>query len=169
MLDRRTVQPVVKLLLVLGGLLVMWGFLSNLPGVERLIPRTPVSLGATIGALLTLGVVAVLVYASAKVRPLVQTTVPGPADLVRDAATILTYAVLFVAVLVAHAGFEPFVEPFLRGPAMGWAYDLFFLVVALVPTVVVAATMYGNLDELSTLITERVVGPDDGDGSDGER
>lgn len=160
-IDERTLKPVVKLLLIAGALFVMWGLLANLPGVDALIPTTPVSFGAVVGAFMTLGIVAVLGYAAFQLEPLLVQWLRGPADLVADIASIAKHAVLFVAVITAHAGLGALVVPSLAAVDLVWTYNAFFLVLALVPTVMVGVRLLGNVDALATLIVERLGSPED--------
>ncbi len=127
------------------------------------------SVGAVVGALMTLGIVAVLGYAAFQLEPLLVQWLGGPADLVADAASIVKHAVLFVAVLTAHAGLGALVVPSLATVGLVWTYNAFFLVLALVPTVMIGVRLFGNFDALATLIVERVgaAGDDEADDSRG--
>lgn len=165
-IDERTLKPVVKLLLIAGALFLMWGLLANLPGVDTLIPATPVSYGAVVGAFMTLGIVAVLAYAAFQLEPLLVQWLAGPADLVADVASIVKHTVLFVAVITAHAGLGALVVPSLTAVDLVWTYNAFFLVLALVPTVMIGVRLFGNFDALATLIVERL-GPHEDDDADG--
>jgi hypothetical protein len=163
--DETRLVSAVKLLLVVGALFVTWVMVTNLPGAAALVPSTEVSYAALLGALVTLGVVAVLGYVAVTVEPLVESALTGPADLVSDAASLVEHLVLFVAVVTAYRGFEPVVDPSLDAVGLAWAYHLLFLALALVPTAVVAVRMYANVDELATLLAGRVTD----DGTDDER
>lgn len=155
-LEERTLKPVVKLLLVAGSLLLLWGMVSNLPGIDALIPGTGVSFGALVGALLTIAIVTVLVYVAVRIEPVITQVLRGPADVVADVASIAKHALLFVAVLTAHSGLAPLVTPILEGVDLVWTYDLLFLVLALVPTAVIAIRLIGNLDAFAAGITGAV-------------
>lgn len=48
-IDERTLEPVVKFLLVAGALFLLWGLVSALHGIDLLIPTTTVTLGTAIG------------------------------------------------------------------------------------------------------------------------
>jgi hypothetical protein len=152
--DRAT--TVVRLLLAAGALVVLWGLLSSLPGVERLVPVADVSYAAVIGAVMTVAVVAVLLAVAVVVQPLAFVALSGPTDLVAAAASIARHLVLFVAVLVAHAGLKPLFEPTLAATDFLWVYDLLFLALALVPTLIVAARTFGNVTPVANLVTERL-------------
>lgn len=169
-IDGRSLKPVIKLLLVFAGLLVLWGMVTSLPGIERVIPDTPVTFGATVGAVFALAIVAVLAFAAMKVDTLFVETLEGPNELVSDAATIAKHFLLFVAVLVAHSGLAPLFAAFMAGPQLMWLYDLAFLVLAVIPVAIIAVTMYRNIDAASERITSRVSGGgDDGRATDGSR
>jgi hypothetical protein len=162
-LDEGTLEPLVKLLLIAGALFVMWALLSNLPGVDAVIPTTPVSYGAVIGGVLTVAIVAVLAYVAVRVEPLLKQVLGGPADLVADAASIAKHLLLFVAVLTAHSGLGGLVVPSLSAVDLVWTYDALFLVLALVPTAVVGVRLFGNVDAFATLLVDRVGSAEDGD------
>lgn len=160
-LDERTLKPVVKLVLTAGALLFVWALVSNLPGIDAVVPQTAVTFGAVLGALLTLGIVAVLTVVALKVEPLVVQALTGPRDVVGDAASIAKHVVLFVAVITAHSGFAPLVVPPLAFVGLAWTYDMLFLVVALVPTAVIAIRMANNVDEVASLVSDRLTSADD--------
>lgn len=154
--DERTLKPVVKLLLVVGALFLMWALISNLPGIDAIIPETAVTYGAVLGAAVTLGIVAVLTYVALRLEPLVVQAFAGPSEVVSDVASIAKHVVLFVAVIAAHSGLAPLVIPVLEPVDLAWTYDMLFLLLALIPTAVIAVRMYGNIDEVASLITGRM-------------
>ncbi|MFB6303142.1 MAG: hypothetical protein ABEH78_09820 [Haloferacaceae archaeon] len=154
--DERTLKPVVKLLLLVGALFLMWALVTNLPGVDALIPETAVTYGAVLGAAVTLGIVAVLLFVALRLEPLVVQAFAGPREVVSDIASMAKHVVLFVAVITAHSGLTPLVMPSLEAVDLAWTYDMLFLVLALIPTVVIAIRMYGNFDEVATLLTGRM-------------
>ena len=159
-IDERTLKPVVKFLLVAGALFLLWGLVSALPGVGLLIPTTSVTIGAAIGAGLTLALVATLGYVAWALEDLLREALEGPTDVAEDFASLAKHLVLFVAVLVAHRGLAPLVVPGLAAVELAWAYDPVFLLLALVPTTVVVLRMLGNVGEVSALITARFTGAD---------
>lgn len=158
--DEDRLQQVIKLLLVVAGLVLVWGLVTNLPGLDTLVPTTEVTIGAVVGAIVTLALVAALVYVAVHLEVLVAEALSGPGDLVADGASILKYVVLFVAVVVAYDGFAPLVTPTLATAGLAWTYDLLFLVLALVPTVLVVLAMYGNFDPAAAVITDRLTDED---------
>lgn len=165
--DERTLKPVIKLLLIVGALLLVWALVSNLPGIDAVIPETGVTFGAVLGALMTLGIVSVLTAVALKLEPLVGQVLTGPSDVVADAASIAKHVVLFVAVITAHSGFAPLVVPPLAFVGLAWTYDMLFLVVALVPTAIIAIRMAGNVDEVASLISGRLTSSEDDERGDG--
>lgn len=165
--EERTLKPIVKLLLVAGALFLLWGLVSNLPGIDAIVPETAVTFGAVLGAAVTLGIVAVLGYVAFKIEPLLIQALAGPVEVVSDVASMAKHGVLFAAVITAHAGFAPLFTPPLEAVDLAWTYELLFLVLALVPTVVIAVRMYGNVDEVATLVTARLSTAGSEDRSDG--
>lgn len=166
-LDEQTLKPVVKLLLMVGALLLMWALVSNLPGVDVFIPQTVVTYGAVLGATMTLGIVAVLTVVALKLEPLVVQVLAGPSDIVADVASMAKQFVLFVAVITAHSGLAPLFVPPLATVGLAWTYDMLFLVLALIPTAIIAVRMSGNIDEVASLVTSRLASTDDED-ADGD-
>lgn len=165
-LDERTLKPVVKLLLIVGALMLMWALVSNLPGIDAVIPQTAVTFGAVLGAMLTLGIVAVLTVVAVRIEPLVTQVLTGPKSVVADAASMTKHFLLFVAVITAHSGLEPLVVPPLRFVGLAWTYDMLFLVLALVPTAIIATRTSGNVDEVASLISGRLTSSEDDDRND---
>lgn len=164
-LEKRTLEPVVKLLLMAVALVFMWALVSNLPGIDAFVPQTAVTYGAVVGAMLTLGIVAVLTTVAFRLEPLVVQLLSGPSDVVDDAASIATHVVLFVAVVTAYRGLAPLVVPSLDAVDLVWTYDMLFLAVSLVPMGVIALKLAANLDEVASLISERLTSSaDDGRG-----
>lgn len=157
-IDEHTLKPVVKFLLVAGAIFLLWGLVSTLPGIDLLIPTTSVTLGTAIGAVLTLALVAALGYVAWKIESLLAQALAGPVDVADDVASLAKHLVLFVTVLVAHRGLEPLIEPALGSLELAWTYDLVFLGLALIPTTVVVIRMFGNLSEVTAIITARVTG-----------
>lgn len=163
--DDDRLQQVVKLLLGVAGLVLVWGMVTNLPGLDTLVPTTEVTIGALVGAVVTLALVAALGYVAVHLEVLVTEALSGPGDLVADVASLLKYVVLFVAVVVAYDGLAPLVRPPVEAAGLAWTYDLLFFVLALVATVMVVVRMYGNLDLAAAVITDRLT---DGDRTEPE-
>lgn len=153
-IDRTTTRWVGKVLLATLSLIVLLSLVSLLPGIDRLIPGSPVTFIALVGAIVTLAIVALLVSLAPKVATLVRSTLDGPRPVVDDVAIISQLLVVFVAIIVGHRGLAPAIVPLLDGIA--WMYDLMFFVLALPPLVIVAYHMYGSLDPMAELLADRV-------------
>lgn len=160
-LDDDTVLVTTKLvvaMLALSGLLTL---VSLLPGVDRLIPGTPVSFVALIGAAVTLAVVGLLLLLAPTLAELVRSTVTGPASVVEDVAAIVNLFVVLLAVLVAHRGLAPAITPLLDSAA--WTYDVVFLAFALPPLAILAARLYVSLDPISEHLATKLTGSERND------
>ena len=157
-LDRDAVQSISKLVLATLSLLVLLYLVSVLPGVDRLIPGTPVTVAAIAGAVVTIAIVALLLYLAPALAALVRSTVDGPEAVVDDVAAIVHLFVVLIAVLVAHRGLEPAVAPLLDGVA--WVYDVVFFALALPPLAILAARLYVSLDPISELLADKLTGSD---------
>ncbi|MFC7140649.1 hypothetical protein ACFQMA_12550 [Halosimplex aquaticum] len=164
-LDSDTVQRAVgpeavesasKVLLGTGALVFVLLLASLLPGLDRLLPETRVTLAAVIGALATLAVVGLLLYLASGLAALTRLALDGPAAIVEHVASAVHWLVVLAAVLVAHAGLAPAVTPLLDG-ARG-TYDVAFLLLALAPLVIVAARLSVAVDPLAELVADSVAG-----------
>lgn len=167
-IDERQIKPVVKLLLVAGTLFLMWGLISNLPGIDAIIPATGVTYGALVGALLTLGIVAVLAYVAVRIEPVLTQVIHGPGDAVAAVASIAKHAILFVAVITAHSGLAPLVTSALDAADLVWTYDLLFLALALLPTAVIGIRLVLHIDEFAGLIAAAVTSSEPAAGDSAE-
>ncbi|SFB74069.1 hypothetical protein SAMN05444422_101629 [Halobiforma haloterrestris] len=154
-MDRETVQSVGKLLLATLSAILLLSLLSVLPGVGRVIPGTPVTFVAVVGAVVTVAIVGLLLWLAPALASLVRSTADGPPSVVDDVASIVQLFVVLVAVLVAHRGLEPAIAPLLG--RLAWTYDVLFLVLALGPLAILAARIYVSLDPIAELLAERVV------------
>ena len=156
--DRETVRTVTKTLLGAGALLAVAYLLTLLPGVDRLVPRTPVTFAALIGAVVTLAVVALLLAAAPKLAALAWMALDGPTELVENVAGLVYWLVVLAAVLLAHAGLAGALLALFDGAV--WLYDVVFLLLALGPVAVVAACLYAIVDPAAEALTDRIAGSD---------
>lgn len=154
-IDTDAVEPVVRIGLAILAMAALLGLALLLPGTDWIVLEPAVSVADIVFGIGTLGIVAGLFYLAPRVRTLVSSWLQGPADVVASAAAVATYLVDFVAVLVAHQGFAPFVRPLLR-PA--WLYDAVFAVAALGLLAVIAYRFWLALDPITSLLTEKVAG-----------
>lgn len=167
---RDAVRAVAKLLLGAVGVVVTLWLVSLLPGIDRVVPLTPVTLVAVASAVATLVVVALLLFAAPKVARLVRVALDGPRRVVEHVASIAYWLVVLAAVLVAHGGLAGLAAPLLGG--LAWVYDAAFLLLALPPVVFVVARLTVTVDPLADLIAGVVAGGEaeatgDGAPSDG--
>ncbi|MDQ2051962.1 hypothetical protein RBH26_15905 [Natronolimnohabitans sp. A-GB9] len=153
-LDRDVVQSVSKLVLATLSLLFVLGLVTVLPGVDRLVPGTPITFVAIVSAIVTIVVVGLLLSLAPALATLVRSTLEGPESVVEDVAAVSQLFVVLVAVLVAHRGLAPAIVPILDG--MTWIYDVVFLAFALPPLAILAARLYVSLDPISELLAEKV-------------
>lgn len=154
--DRETVRSVTKILLGAGALVAFAYLLTLLPGVDRLVPQTPVTFAALIGAVATLVVVALLLFAAPKLASLTRLSLDGPRKLVESLASLVYWLVVLGAVLIAHTGFSGLLLPFFEG--VTWLYDVLFLLAALPAVAVIAARLYAVIDPAAELFADRVAG-----------
>ena len=153
-IEYETVRTIGKLVLTTLSLLFLLSLVSLLPGVGRLIPGTPVTFAAVVGAVVTVAIVALLLYLAPALAKLVRSTLEGPTHVVDDVSDIVQLLVVFVAVLVAHRGLEPAIVPLLG--SVTWVYDVVFFAIALPPLSILAARLYVSLDPMAELLADRV-------------
>ncbi|WP_459192830.1 hypothetical protein [Halosimplex sp. J119] len=160
------VESASKIVLGTGALAVVLALASLLPGLDLLIPRAPVTLTAVVGALVTVAVVALLLYLASGLAALTRLALDGPAELVEHVASVVHWLVVLAAILVAHAGLAPAASPLFDDAH--WVYDLTFLLLALAPLTIVAVRLYVSIDPLAELVADDVAGPTNGADPDEE-
>ncbi len=153
-LSTDTLTPLVREALIVVALVAFVGLGLLLPGTGQDIPGTGIELGHLVVAAGTVGIVGTLIWAGPQIRTAVVDALSGPSRVVEDAASIVRNLVAFAAVLIAHWGLEPVLVPLLELP---WAYDLGFLLIALVPLGVIAYRLYTSLDPLAAFVTDGLV------------
>lgn len=175
--DRETVHSASRIAIAALALVGVLYLSSLLPGVDRLVPFTPITFAAVAGAVVTVAVVALLLFAAPKAASLTRTALHRRAATERvervaeNGAAMAYWLVVLAAVLVAHRGFAGAVVPLLDGFA--WAYDAALLIAAFVPLVFLVARLTVTVDPLAELVADRVAGtepsgdvePDAADGS----
>lgn len=158
--DRKTVQVLAKTLVAFVSLVVLLYIARLLPGVDRLVPQTPVTFAAAVGAVVTALLAGLLVFAAPKLASLTRMSFDGPEAVVENVASVVYWIVVLAAILVAHRGFAEAVVPLFGGSE--WLYDIIFLLAALPVLTFIAVCLYENLDPTAELIAETVSGDSDG-------
>lgn len=153
---RRTVKSVAKVLGAAAAVVFLLYLASLLPGIDRLLPAAPISLGAAVSAIAAAAVAALLLYVAPGLAALTRLFARGPKDVVENLAAIVHWLVVLVAVLVAHRGIEPAASALVDGRLA--LYDAVFLLLALPPLSIVAARLYVTLDPAADLVADRLVG-----------
>lgn len=152
--SRDTVRSVSKLLLGATALVFVLYLVTLLPGVDRLVPRTPVTFAAVVSAVATVVVAGLLLYAAPKLALVTRTAVDGPREVVGNVASVAYWLAVLAAVLVAHRGLAGLVTPVLADGT--WLYDLGFLLLALPAVAIIAARLYDALDPGADVLADRV-------------
>lgn len=155
-IDRRTVRSVAKVLLAAVSLALVLYLATLLPGVDRLLPGTPVTYAAIVSAIVTAVLVTLLFFVAPKFASLTRMALDGPKVVVENLASVVYWLVVLAAILVAHRGFAGAVVPVFGG--IGWLYDAIFLVAALPAVAFVAVRLYSSLDPGADLIADRIAG-----------
>ena len=160
--DRDAVRSASRVAIAALALVGVLYLFTLLPGVDRLVPLTPVTFAAVASAVVTAAVVALLAYAAPKVATLTRAALHRTdaaahvERVVENAGAMAYWLVVLAAVLVAHRGLAGAVVPLIGGFA--WAYDAAFLIAAFVPLVFVVARLTVTVDPLSELVADRVTG-----------
>lgn len=157
--DHGTVRSVAKILLGIPALIFLVWLVSLLPGIDRLLPRTAISIWAILGAVVTVVLVALLVSVAPKLASLTRQALDGPPDVVENLASIVLWGVILVAVLVAHGGLAGVIVPLLGG--ISWIYDVTFLLLSVPPVFGIAARLFDSLDPGADLVADVIVGESD--------
>lgn len=153
--DHRTARSVGKVLFAALAAVFLTVVATLLPGIERLIPGTGISVAVLLRAVVTLAVAVALGYIASGLATLTHAAV-GHRPVAEHAGSVVYWLVVLAAVLLVHWGLAP-----LAGAALGggiWLYDTAFMLVALGPLAVVAGRLYATLDPLADLFAERVAG-----------
>jgi hypothetical protein len=160
--DHETVRSASRVAITALALVGVLYLFTLLPGMDRLVPRTPVTFAAVATAVLSLAVVALLVYAAPRLASLARTSLhrAEATDHVETVAEnvggVVYWIVVLVAVLVAHAGLGAAIAPILGG--LAWTYDAAFLLASLVPLVFLVTRLTVTVDPLSTIVADRIAG-----------
>jgi hypothetical protein len=168
--DRDSVRSASRIAIAALALVGVLYLFTLLPGVDRLVPLTPITFAAVASAVVTVAVVALLAYAAPKVASLTRAALhrTDAADhverIAENGGAMAYWLVVLAAVLVAHSGLAGAVVPLLDGFA--WAYDAAFLLASLVPLVFVVARLTVTVDPLSELVADRVSGSESAGGAD---
>lgn len=149
-------RPVIKLVLALIGLFALRFIVTNLPGLDTGIPETPISFATVAGGLITLIMVAIVANFGREIEPRIVRAISGPIEVITDLAQAVKFLVFLVAIILAYGGINTMVVPFLVPDPGMWVYDALFLLIALVPTIVIARAIFDNLDEMTDVLTEQV-------------
>ena len=152
--SHETVRSVSKLALGVIAILFLLGIVRLLPGIERIIPGTDLSLLALLGAAVSLALAGLLVHAAPGFATLIRGFIDASPDLGAHIASVGYWLVMLFAVLVVHRGVRPATNGVLGG--VGWRYDLVFLVVSLVPVTIIAARLHASLDPAAEEISRTV-------------
>lgn len=153
---RTAARSLAKLTLAACSLVLLAFLVSLLPGIDRLVPGTPVSVLAVVGAIASTLVAAILLYAAQRLAAITRLVLDGPRELIEDVAAIVHWLVVLAAILVAHAGWAALAEPVLDGFA--WAYDVAFLLLSVPILVVLAVRLYVALDPAADVVADSVAG-----------
>lgn len=146
-------RPVVKLLVTLIGLKILEFIVVRLPNLGASIPDVPITFRAVAVAIVSLIMAGILVNFGREIEPRLERVLPGPDEIVADVAEIVKLLAFLAAVLVVYDRLGGVVVPFLGDV---WIYNVVFLLIALVPTAIVAQRIFGNVEEITDLITEWV-------------
>lgn len=149
-------RPIIKLILALIGLLVIRFIVTRLPGLDTSIPETPITFAVLAGGIITLIMSVIIANFGREIEPRLNRAIAAPVSVANDMASIVKQFAFLVAVIVAYNGLDSLLLPFLVPDPGAWTYDIGFLLLALVPTGIIAQRMFRNLEEITDMLTEQV-------------
>lgn len=152
--EQSTLRRIVSIGLALGGLLVLLGLVSLLPGIDRLVAGLSISPFALLSAIATALVVVALLWVAPTVGRAVEEALDGPAAVVRNASSAAALLVGFLAVVVAYRGFAPAVTPLFDAFGLEGIYHLAFLVLGVFVLVAFARHLYKCWEPMTGVLTE---------------
>lgn len=161
--DPDAFRAAARRLLAVGGVVFVLALLSVLPGMDRTVPQTPLTVLALVVGAGTLVVVRLLVAAAGDVEDVARQALAGPTELRVTAGVVVKHLVVLAAVLIAYSGLAGVFVPLLAPSETAWLYDLAFLGLALVPVAFVTYYLFGALHPTAAHLTRHVVGRGDTD------
>lgn len=143
-LEYKTIHRVSKLFLLALWVVVVTFLVTMIPGFDRIVPQTPVTLAALFSAIATIVLISILVYLAPNAANLLRMSFDGPNPIIEHFASVLYWGIILAAILVGYRGFAGITLPILDGAV--WIYDVLFLLIALPVVVIIAARLYVTLD-----------------------
>lgn len=153
-ISHETAHSVGRLLFgAVAAVFVLW-LLTLLPGIDRLLPGTAITIDVLVRAVAAIAVAGVLAYTASELATLAGTSLRKSREVVRQVASIVYWLVVLAAILVLHWGLSPLATATLD--EFGWVYDPLFLLVALGPLIVVAVRLYIVVDPAAEAFANRL-------------
>lgn len=152
--SRDAARSVSKLLLAAVSLGFVLYLFTLLPGIDRIVPLTPITFVALVGAIATVVLVALILYATPKLASLTRMALDGPKVVVENLASVVYWLGVLAAVLVAHRGLAGAIGPFLG--RFGWLYDVVFLVLSIPSVAFIAVRLYATVDPGADLLADKI-------------
>lgn len=146
-------KSVIRLIIALVVLAIINVIITNLPGINILIPGSPVTIATVAGVLIALIMISIVLRFGLEIGPSVRGAVPT----VPEAGTVATNLVVIIAVWIAYSSFGGILQPFLR--QVPWAYSLIFLAIALVPAMRAVTALMGSVDKWTSLVKGKIPSP----------
>lgn len=152
---RPFVRPIVKSVLLLLSLLVVRIFITVLPGLENTVPSTELTVAQVVSAVIGVLMVGVVAWMGLRVHSAGKSTNSRVIQAIARGARLL---ILLVTVLLLHTVLKPIVTPFLTPQPGVWAFDLVFLLIALIPLSLLGHRVMTNLDALTDSVVDSLKG-----------
>ena len=147
---KELVRPVVKLVVSLIVLGVIGAIVHYLPGLYTEIPGVSVSIAAFAEAVIAIFIILVILNFGRDVSPKIGRLLPD----FPESEIIVHNIILLIAIIVAYSSFKGAAYPFLQGAV--WLYSIIFLSIAIIPTYRIAATLFGNIEKITEMITKKI-------------
>ena len=148
------IQKITTLTFIVIWLVMMLYLLSLLPGMDRIIPQTPITVVAIVAAIVTAVIVGLLLSLAPKIATALHDMLSGTEPLIEHASSVVYWAIILLAVLIAHRGFAGVVVPFFD--EMVWLYDSIFLILALPAVICIGFRLYLMVEPGSKALSMKV-------------
>lgn len=147
--------PIIRLIVLLVVLGIIYVVLISLPGMGK-ITLGEVKNSAIVSAIIGLVMANIVFKFAREVNSPIRSAIPPHPEI----AVVVTNLLFVVAILVAYISLGGVITPSLTDGA--WAYSLFFLVIALVPTIRITRTLLSSTDKWVSILSKKIVEPKKG-------
>jgi hypothetical protein len=146
------IRAFIKLIITFALLYVIRTALLALPGNDVLIPNIPVTFSVAANALLGILMIFVMLRFNREVIPPMENSSISPTLI-----SIVLNLDYILALGLAYISFLPLVDAL--QPSYVWGYSMILFLISLYPLSKISLTIYRSIDQLTLLISEKLVKP----------